>query len=258
MDAAKGSIGPWGDEVGGHVAREVAHGGGGNARGRRRTFLGESATSGATPAGAVVGIYEVGARARAPRPQAAAAGQERARAVGCNHSAGRRAGESCETLAVAVRPRGDRRLPARAGARRRAATGGRAIRSPPLEEAARACRRGTARPPSPARVTDVDARRPRGHAATAGRAAAERPPALDVLSAPAPLLPPPPAYVLVVFEDGGGGVAEAPRVGGSLPVDRDFSSEHMHPVTDGAAPSSRTADAAAAVGNRLRQPATVL
>jgi hypothetical protein len=73
-----------------------------------------------------------------------------------------------------------------------------------------------------------------------------------------PYCPPPPAYVLVVFEDGGGGVAEAPRVGGSLPVDRDFSSEHMHPVTDGAAPSSRTADAAAAVGNRLRQPATVL
>jgi hypothetical protein len=29
-------------------------------------------------------------------------------------------------------------------------------------------------------------------------------------------------------------------------------------VTDGAALSSRTADAAAAVGNRLRQPATVL
>ena len=62
----------------GNVPWEGVRDRGGIRCGCRRNFLGEVATSSATPTGSVVGIYENVARARAPRPQATVAAQERA------------------------------------------------------------------------------------------------------------------------------------------------------------------------------------
>ena len=100
-----------------------------------------------------------------------------------------------------ARPLRSRFGPAGTGAFRRARAPGAARRRAAARYDLRPWRRPRARAGEERPVrrlrrgSRMSTRPPRGgarHAATAGRAAAERPPALDVLSAPAPLLPPSP------------------------------------------------------------------